>query len=88
MNQHRANNPGYDKPPWKEETGGVRAVERAADILACLGKNDLSLSEISKEVGLNVFVNRKFPHILIENSPTNSQKNTFIPVLPTIFWFL
>jgi DNA-binding IclR family transcriptional regulator len=53
MNQHRANNPGYDKPPWKEETGGVRAVERAADILACLGKNDLGLSEISKEVGLN-----------------------------------
>lgn len=37
---------------------------------------------------IRVFVNRKFPHILIENSPTNSQKNTFIPVLPTIFWFL
>jgi hypothetical protein len=35
----------------------------------------------------DVFVNRKFPHILIENSPTTSQKNTFIPVLPTIFWF-
>ncbi|MGI6318409.1 MAG: helix-turn-helix domain-containing protein [Dethiobacteria bacterium] len=53
MNQHRVNNLSYDKPPWKEETGGVRAVERAADILACLGKNDLGLSEISKEVGLN-----------------------------------
>ncbi len=46
-------NLSLDEPSGKEQTGGVRAVERAADILACLGKNDLGLSEIGKEVGLN-----------------------------------
>ncbi len=35
------------------DSGGVRAVERAADILICLGKGEGTLSEISKEVGLN-----------------------------------
>ncbi len=37
----------------KDVATGVRAVERALDILTCLGKAELSLSEISKELGLN-----------------------------------
>lgn len=32
---------------------GVRAVERAVDILLCLGNSELNLTEISKEVNLN-----------------------------------
>jgi len=35
------------------ESVGVRAVERAADILVCLGKAELKLSEVSRSVGLN-----------------------------------
>ena len=37
----------------KDESGGVRAVERAADILTSLGKAERSLSEISRDVSLN-----------------------------------
>jgi DNA-binding IclR family transcriptional regulator len=40
-------------PESNGETVGVRAVERAADILVCLGKAELRLSEISRDVGLN-----------------------------------
>ena len=32
---------------------GVRAVERAADILKCLGEGEMALSEISKRVGVH-----------------------------------
>ena len=37
----------------KDVTVGVRSVERALDILTCLRKAELSLSEISREVDLN-----------------------------------
>lgn len=40
-------------PAAKDDSSGVRAVERAADILTCLGKAERTLSEISKEVDLN-----------------------------------
>jgi len=39
---------GAEKAP-----GSVRSVERAADILMCLGNNEKSLTEISMEVGLS-----------------------------------
>ncbi len=42
-----------DKTEFSEGTVGVRAVERAIDILVCLGNSELNLSEISKEVNLN-----------------------------------
>lgn len=44
---------GNDQSLDKNESGGVRAVERAADILTCLGKAEQSLSEISRDVRLN-----------------------------------
>jgi len=37
----------------EREQTGVRAVERAADILISLGKAERSLAELSREVGLN-----------------------------------
>jgi len=53
MGRYRMDKESWDAAAGREESSGVRAVERAADILTCLGKAELNLSEIGKEVGLN-----------------------------------
>lgn len=52
MNWNQFSQKNDNLAAYKDDVG-VRAVERAADILICLGKAELNLSEIAREVGLN-----------------------------------
>jgi DNA-binding IclR family transcriptional regulator len=53
VEQFRSQEQNRDKKISKNDPAGVRAVERAVDILLCLGNSGLNLSEISKEVNLS-----------------------------------
>lgn len=53
MEQLRRQEQYQDETESRNGTIGVRAVERAVDILVCLGNSELNLTEISKEVNLS-----------------------------------
>lgn len=53
MEQFRRQEQNQENTISRKNTAGVRAVERAVDILLCLGNSGMNLSEISKEVNLS-----------------------------------
>ena len=53
MEQLRRQKQNQDETDSRNDAVGVRVVERAVDILVCLGNSELNLSEISKEVNLS-----------------------------------
>ena len=53
MEQLRGQRQYQNKADSENYTIGVRAVERAVDILVCLGRSELNLTEISREVNLS-----------------------------------